>query len=242
MPLERALSKRGICSRGQARGYIAEGRVEVDGVVCRDPLQPVVPERVVLRLDGAEQASTTPRLIALHKPRSVLTTRADPQGRATVYGLLDPALGWLGPVGRLDFATSGLLLLTNDTRLADALTDPRTGVEREYVATVRGRVEVATIERLRAGVADEGETLRAQDVMVEKASGRESRLRLVLQEGRNREVRRMCAAIGHPVLRLVRVRYGPIVLGDLAPGAWREEPIETLRAFVAATRSTRPRA
>ena len=236
VPLERALSKRGICSRGQARVYIAEGRIEVDGVVCRDPLMAVHPERVALRLDGADRADVAPRLIALHKPRSVLTTRVDPKGRPTVYDALDAELGWLGPVGRLDFATSGLLLLTNDTRLADALTDPRTGIEREYVATVRGRFDEDASRRLCEGVVDAGERLGAQDVRIEKVSGRESRLRLILQEGRNREVRRMCAAVGHPVQRLLRVRYGPIALDELAPGAWREEPIERLRAFVAAAR------
>ena len=235
MPLERALSKRGICSRGQAREHILAGRVDVDGVVCVDPLAAVHPERVALRLDGTDATATTPRLIALHKPRSVMTTRIDPQGRPTVYDALDPGLGWIGPVGRLDFATSGLLLLTNDTRLADTLTDPRTGIEREYVATVRGRVDDTVALRLMDGVEDGGERLGAACVFIEKASGRESRLRLVLREGRNREVRRMCAAVGHPVTRLLRTRYGPILLGDLAPGAWREESIEALRAFVAAS-------
>lgn len=222
VPLNRALSKLGVCSRTQAARWIAEGRVEVDGAVVRDPDRAVRPETARIVVDGAEVGAATPRLVLLYKPRGVVTTRSDPNGRRTVYDLLPPELGWLVPVGRLDYATSGLLLLTNDTRLADALTDPARGVEREYVVLVRGAVEDDALAAMRRGVDDRGEVLAADAVRVEKVSGKESRLRLVLREGKNREVRRLCAAVGHPVQRLLRVRYGGFSLQGMVPEQWLE--------------------
>lgn len=239
VPLCRALSKLGVCSRKEAERWVAAGRVAVDGVVARDAEQPVHPERAAITVDGQAVGAATPRLVLLYKPRGVVTTRDDPRGRPTVYGLLPAALGWLVPVGRLDFATSGLLLLTNDTRLADALADPRHGVEREYVVLVRGEVDEAAVARLQAGVVDRGETLAADDVRVDKRSGKESRLRLVLREGKNREVRRLCAAVGHPVQRLLRVRYGAFSLEGMEPGQWRELPLEAGWASVRLNRPAR---
>ncbi len=232
VPLERALSKLGICSRTEAARWIAAGRVSVDGALCRDASRAVVPERMVIAIDGRPFAQAEKVLIALHKPRGVVTTRSDPRGAPTVYDLLMDLATWVVPVGRLDQATSGLLLLTNDTKLANALTDPASGVERAYVATVRGRAGDDLPGRLCAGLVEGGELLWASTAAVGKASGRESRLHLILQQGRNREVRRLCQAAGHPVTRLLRVRYGPFELGALSPGQWRVEPIAEAWAFL----------
>ena len=185
-------------------------------------------------------------MVALHKPRGVVTTRSDPQGRPTVYSLLEGLDAHVVPVGRLDLATSGLLLLTNDTRLADWITDPRSGVPKVYLVTVRGRVTDDDLAPLRDGIPLDGERLRADEATVRKASGRESHLVLTLSEGRNREVRRLCAAIGHEVTRLRRVQVGGLSIGRLAPGQWRvvsATELETagLRPPQASSHEPRPR-
>lgn len=230
--LARALSKLGLATRSEARQLIADGRVALDGRVVRDPDRRVVPERVRITLDGAHRAQPQPITIALHKPRGVVTTRRDPQGRPTVYDLLVDLQAHVVPVGRLDFATSGLLLLTNDTRFADWLTDPANEVPRVYLVTVRGRVEPAAVGRLTRGVEQGGDTLVARSVLIRKASGRESLLVVELVEGKNREIRRMMSALGHEVTRLRRVGIGGLAIDRLAPGAWREvPPAELRRAF-----------
>lgn len=224
VPLERALSKLGLLSRTQARAAIEQGRVAVGGQLVRDPQLPVVPERIAVTLDGAAQESplqTGPVVLALHKPRGYLTTARDPQGRPTVFDLLATAPAGLVAVGRLDAATTGLLLLTTDTRLADRLTDPRSGIERVYLAEVSGRVTAEQAQQLEQGIHDGQDVLQALAVVVRKASGKESQVLLTLTEGKNREVRRLCAAIGHPVQRLKRVQYGPVALGQLAVGTWQ---------------------
>lgn len=232
VPLDRALSKLGAASRTEARAHIAAGRVTVGGLVVRDPSTPVTPETADIALDGLPVARAPRRVIVLNKPRGCVTTRRDPRGCPTVFDVLGTAGDGVQAVGRLDQATSGLLLLTNDTRLADWLTDPTSGVPRLYVATVRGLVTDAVARGLIEGLVDRGERLAATEATVLKRSRRESRLRLTLTEGRNREVRRLCAAIGHEVTRLVRVAYGGVALGDLAPGAWREvTPAELAAAF-----------
>jgi 23S rRNA pseudouridine2605 synthase len=208
--LSRALSKLGILSRAQAIEAIRAGRVSVDGRVLRDPAVPVVPERTRLLVDGIERRRAPWRTIVFHKPRGVVTTRRDPQGRPTVYDVLGAAGEGLVAVGRLDLATSGLLLLTSDTRLADWITDPAHRVAREYAVSVRGRVDASQLPALQATV-----TLR-------KTSARESHLLVELREGRNRQVRRMFAAIGHEVTRLKRVKLGGLALDDLAPGQYRD--------------------
>ena len=161
-----------------------------------------------------------------------MTTRSDPNGRKTVFDLLGSVPFPVMPVGRLDMATSGLLILTNDTRLSDWLTDPASEVPRVYLVTVEGRVEPGTIATLRRGVRVDGERLIAAAAEIRKASARESHLVLTLSEGKNREVRRMLTATGHPVTRLRRVAFGGLELGTLAPGAWREIAADDLkRAF-----------
>jgi 23S rRNA pseudouridine2605 synthase len=232
--LERALSKLGLASRTEARRLIAAGRVHVDGRIVTNPLARVVPERIDIRIDGVETERHATVTLLLHKPRGYVTTRSDPDGRKTVYDLLAGAPARVVPVGRLDLATSGLLLLTNDTQFANWLTDPKSAVPRVYLATVRGRIQDEALVKLQEGIVDGGETLAAAEVTIRKASGRETHLIVTLMEGRNREVRRLFAAVGHEVTRLRRVQFGGIELGDLAPGEWRQvDGRELRRAFPA---------
>jgi len=209
--LNRALSKLGILSRSQASEAILAGRVRVDGRVVLRPAQEVVLERVRIDVDDEPRAKAEWRTILLNKPRSTVTTRRDPEGRRTVYDIVGDDAGGLVAVGRLDFATTGLLILTTDTQLANRITDPANAVPRIYIVTVRGEVTPADLERLQPAVA----TLR-------KASGRESHLTVELKEGKNREIRRLFAAIGHEVTRLKRVKFGGLELGRLEPGEWRD--------------------
>ena len=226
--LNRALSKLGILSRAQATDAIRAGRVTVAGRVVRDPLRPVVPERARISVDGALRSEPPWRAILFHRPPGVVTTRRDPEGRPTIYDVIgEPARGLIA-VGRLDLATSGLLLLTNDTRLAHRITDPASAVPRVYVVTVRGEVTDDERVRLEEGIVSGGERLRAAAVTVRKRSRRESHLTIELREGRNREVRRLCESIGHEVTRLKRVRLGGLELGALGVGEWRELTREEL--------------
>lgn len=222
VPLARALSKRGLASRAEAIALVLDGRVRVSGRVVRDPGLAVVPETLQVAIDDRERTAPAWRTVALHKPRGVVTTRRDPQGRPTVYDLLAPLGDGLAPAGRLDAASSGLIVCTNDTQLAAWLTDPEHAVEKEYVVTVRGRVAPESIAALTRGIVADGERLRAASVTVRKTSARETHLVVVLRRGRNREIRRLFAAVGHEVTRLWRVRIGGLPLGTLAPGAWRD--------------------
>lgn len=242
VPLDRALSKIGAASRSTARGLIAAGRVSVNGRVVTNPAVRVAPESAQIAIDGVTVRRSPRRLIAFHKPRGTITTRRDPEGRPTVFDLLGDAGAGLVAVGRLDRASTGLLLFTNDTQLADRLTDPAAGVVRRYVVTVRGRVTAGETARLERGLdvhaASGGvERLSAARVEIRKASGRETHLVVELTEGRNREVRRLFEAIGHEVTRLHRVAYGPIALGDLPPGRWVEVDQRMCRPLLRSQRS-----
>ena len=218
VPLNRALSKLGILSRAQATEAIRAGRVRVDGRVARDPARLVVPERVRIAVDGEPKASAAWRTILLHKPRGIVTTRHDPDGRRTVFDVVGDAGAGLNAVGRLDLATSGLLLLTTDSQLANWITDPANGVTRVYIVTVRGEVSPETLRRL------------GPEVALRKTSGRESHLVVTLREGKNRQVRRMFHAFGHEVTRLKRVALGGLALGRLDPGEWRDLTRAEIRA------------
>ena len=221
VPLARALSKLGLASRTEAAALVREGRVAVDGRRIDDPATPIVPERAQIAIDGRLRGRPARIAIALHKPRGVVTTRRDPEGRETVYDLVRDLGVHVATVGRLDWASTGLLLLTNDTRLADALTDPSRGVPRRYIVTVRGEVSDETADRAREGLVVDGEPLAASRVVVRKRSRRESHLVIELVEGRNREIRRLLGALGHEVTRLMRVSFGSVELGRLEPGQWR---------------------
>ena len=210
VPLNRALSKLGILSRAQATEAIRAGRVKVDGRVVTNPAARVVPERVRITVDGERRTRAAWRTILFYKPRGVVTTRRDPEGRQTIYDVIGPPADGLSAVGRLDLATSGLLLLTSDTRMAHRITDPGGGVPRVYLVTVRGRV-----------TDEEANGLDAASTLIRKASERETHLIVELRRGRNREIRKLFESIGHEVTTLKRVRFGGLELGDLRPGEWR---------------------
>ena len=192
--------------------------MRVNGRVLVDPSRLVNPVSQSIALAGVSPQPREWRTIAFNKPRGVLTTRRDPQGRRTVFDVLGEAGEGLVAVGRLDMASTGLLLLTNDTALANRLTDPAEGVVRRYVVTVRGNVGDAQARQMTAGI----DGLRAAFVEIRKRSARESHLIVELAEGKNREIRRMFDALGHEVTRLLRVAFGPIELGTLQAGQWRE--------------------
>ena len=213
-------------SRRVCEDLIAEGRVRVDGDIAVLGRR-VDPETALIEVDGAP-VGVRPDLVhyVLNKPAGVVTTADDPQGRPTVVGLV-PDEPRVFPVGRLDADTEGLLLLTNDGELAHRLTHPSYGVEKEYVAEVEGLPTRAVLRRLREGVElDDGPTAPARATLIDP-----SVVRLTIHEGRNRQVRRMCEAVGHSVVRLVRTRIGPLADRSLAPGAWRELTGDEVRSL-----------
>jgi 23S rRNA pseudouridine2605 synthase len=205
---------------------VAEGRVSIDGRVERDPARWILPHRSEVRVDGAVVSDATPRVvIALHKPVGLVTTRVDPGGRRTVYDALGDVGRWVFPVGRLDRDTSGLLILTNDHRLGERLTAPEHHVPRTYHARVRGVPDEEALRALREGLPlDDGALTRPARVRALGSRAGTTWLEIVLTEGKNRQVRRMGAAVGHEVEELVRVRVGELSLEELglAPGEWRE--------------------
>jgi 23S rRNA pseudouridine2605 synthase len=215
------LSKRGIASRSVAATWVLGGRVSVDGRVITDPEFPVRLDQPGVRLDGQPLPDAPPTYVMLNKPRGLVTSAADEQGRDTVYRCLDEQLPWLGPVGRLDKASEGLLLLSNDPAWAARITDPATGPAKTYHVQVAGRPAAALLARLQAGIDVDGQRLAAASVRELRAGDRNAWLEVVLEEGRNRQIRRLLAAVDLPVLRLVRVAIGQVALGELGKGQWR---------------------
>lgn len=233
--LARALSKLGHCSRAEGERLIRAGRVRVAGQVVTDPQRRVHPETAAVTVDGVAVDRAAGFYLVLNKPRGLVTTRDDPQARATVYDCLDdPSLPFVAPVGRLDKASEGLLLLTNDTRWAARLTDPASHVDKTYHVQVGGLPDEAVLARLRAGVDEmaTGERLSAKRIDLLRTGSRSSHwLEVVLDEGRNRQIRRLLAVEGLEVKRLIRVAVGALALGELPKGAWRHLTPDEVRAL-----------
>ncbi|RUW39219.1 rRNA pseudouridine synthase [Mesorhizobium sp. M2A.F.Ca.ET.015.02.1.1] len=227
--LNRALSKLGFCSRKQAELLIAKGRVRVGGKVARDPALWVDPERESITVDGERIAAERKVYLMLNKPRGLVTTRDDPEGRGTVYDCLKGLdLPFVAPVGRLDKASEGLLLMSNDTRWANGLLDPASHVAKTYHVQIASVPDDAMLERFRQGSAVDGELLTASSIALLRSGGRAAWLEIVLDEGRNRQIRRLLGAFDIEVLRLVRVAIGGLQLGELAKGKARHLTSEDL--------------
>lgn len=222
MGLARALSKLGYCSRTQAAEIIRSGKVRVNGVLRRAPETPVRPGKDRIEVDGKPLAASKKIYLVLNKPRSIVTTASDEKGRDTVYAFLSTDLPWVAPVGRLDKASEGLLLLTNDSEWAARVTAPETHLDKTYDVQIGRIVDAALLEALRAGVrTNEGDVLRVRSATILREGERNSWLEIVLDEGKNRHIRRMLEALGVEVLRLIRVAIGPLALGDLPKAAVR---------------------
>lgn len=220
--LARVISKLGICSRTQAATMIAAGRVSVNGQVQLNVERPTDVARDRINVDGVAVQAATRIYLALNKPRGLIVSTADERGRDTVYSLLDSAnLPWLAPVGRLDKASEGLLLLTNDSVWAAGITDPISQLHKTYHVQVAGIPDQAAIDVMLKGIDEDGEQLAAVSVRVLRAGEKNAWLEVVLDEGRNRHIRRLLTALNYEVLRLVRVAIGPIALGELLKGSWR---------------------
>ena len=221
--LQVVLARAGIASRRATAKLVAAGRVRVNGEVVRDASRRVDPSRDTILLDGNPAGTSEPlRYYALHKPRGVLSSAGDKRGRRTVIDLLPENSGRCVPVGRLDYDSEGLLLLTNDGPLVTSLLHPSGEVPREYLVEVEGHVSDATLDAIFTGVTlPDGSTASAKPKRSHRSGRESSWLVLTLRRGRKHEVRQICAAVGHPVRRLIRVRFGPIRLRDLEPGAVR---------------------
>jgi 23S rRNA pseudouridine2605 synthase len=232
--LQKALARAGFGSRRACEELIVAGRVEVNGQVA-DLGRRVDPERDRIAVDGVP-VPVRPGLVyyLLNKPPKVVTTAHDPQGRRSVVDLV-PSEPRVFPVGRLDYDTEGLLLLTNDGDLAHRLTHPSHGVPKSYLAEVDGVPSRAAIRQLREGVALEDGLTAPARVSLAQTQGSGSALRIVIHEGRNRQVRRMCEAVGHPVRRLIRTHFGPLTDKSLRPGQWRALSPAEVRALYEAS-------
>lgn len=220
--LARILSKLGYCSRSQAWPIIKAGRVTVDGVVRLDPEWRVESDRQKIQVDGKSVLVERKVYLMLNKPRGLVTTAADEKGRETVFACLESkALPRVAPVGRLDMASEGLLLFTNDTQWAARITDPLTHLDKIYHVQVDSLPTDGFLEQMHAGVVCEGEKLSVKNVRVLRQGEKNCWLEIVLDEGRNRHIRRLLEALDTNVLRLIRIAIGPLVLGNLGKGEFR---------------------
>src|SRR6266446_2533069 len=220
--LARALSKLGYCSRSRAAELIVAGRVKLNGAVRRDPQTPVRLGKDRIEIEGQPIEGSSRIYLALNKPRGVVTTAADEKNRETAYAYLPEGLPWIAPVGRLDKATEGLLLLTNDSEWAARITAPETHLDKTYHVQIGAIGDEKLLRALRNGIrTSDEEFLRVKNARVLRHGERHSWLEIVLDEGKNRHIRRMLAELKIEVLRLVRVAIGPLTLGDLPKGATR---------------------
>src|SRR5450432_798787 len=218
----RVISKLGLGSRTQAAGWVREGRVRVNGQVVRDAELPVRQGVDRIEIDGQECAAANRVVLMLNKPRGLVTTVKDERGRATVYSCFaDAALPWLAPVGRLDKASEGLLLFSNDPKWAARITDPATGPHKTYHVQIDRVPDAKLLGDFERGVDVDGELLHAKAARILRSGTKNAWLEIVLDEGRNRQIRRLLSAFDIAVLRLVRVSIGKLQLGDLPKGKWR---------------------
>jgi 23S rRNA pseudouridine2605 synthase len=234
MTLDRVLSRFGLASRTAARDAILAGRVKVNGQVVRNPDRWTDPREESIHLDGNRLRPARKIYWLFYKPKGVITSHGDPDGRKTIYDCLGPGAPWVSPVGRLDKDTSGLILLTNDTDFANYVTDPASQVPKTYRVKANTIVSEELIVQLGQGVEiKQGEWARPQRVSRIEDRGKYSWLEIVLTEGKNREVRRLLEAVGLTVLKLVRTRIGPCTLEGLQVGQWRDLNRSEFAAFYA---------
>lgn len=226
--LARALSKLGYCSRSQASQLIRAGRVRLNKSVPRSPQALVNLEKDRIEVDGFPVAAKTKLYLMMNKPRGVVTTRSDEKGRQTVYAYWAENLPWVAPVGRLDKASEGLLLFSNDSEWAARILEPRSHLERTYHVQVGAIADEALLKAMVQGIRNDGELLQARNARVIRQGKRNSWIEVVLDEGKNRQIRRILEHLGVEVLRLVRVAIGPLELGELPKGHVRRlTPAET---------------
>ena len=230
--LARVIAKLGVCSRTRAAELVREGRVCVNGRAVRDPEKPTDAERDRIAIDGAEVRASERLYLALNKPRGYVTTASDERGRETVYALLEGAsLPWVAPVGRLDKASEGLLLLSNDSAWAARITAPESGPDKTYHVQVNRIPDDDELARMHDGIVDRGERLAVKSAHMLRRGEKNAWLEIVLDEGRNRQIRRVLAALDMNVLRLVRVAIGDVALGDLGKGKFRSLSTAERRAL-----------
>lgn len=221
--LARVLSKEGVCSRTEAARWITAGRVAVAGRVVRDPEFPIAKDRQRITVDGKPIGASQRCYLMLNKPRGVVTTASDEHGRDTVYRCLEgrEALPWLAPVGRLDKASEGLLLFSNDPEWAARVADPDTGPDKTYHVQINRIPDTSSLAAMMSGVVSDGQLLAAKTARLLRQGEKNAWLEIVLDEGRNRQIRRLLSAFDIQVLRLVRTAIGGLELGDLPKGQWR---------------------
>ncbi len=230
--LARAISKLGYCSRSRAAELIRGGRVRLNGALRRDPETPVHIGKDRIEIDGQPLAGTEKIYLVLNKPRGVITSASDEKGRDTVYSCLPAGLPWVAPVGRLDKASEGLLLITNDSEWAARIAAPETHLDKTYHVQISALADEKLLEALRKGIqSDDGEWLNVKRASVLRSGERNSWLEIVLDEGKNRQIRRILEHLRIEVLRLVRVAIGPLALGDLPKGATRPLSLEEKQAL-----------
>jgi len=220
--LARAISKLGFCSRAEAARLIRAGKVRLNGGLRRDPETPVHFGKDRIEVNGQLLQATAKTYLMLNKPRGAVTTASDEKGRDTVYTCLPAGTPWCSPVGRLDQASEGLLLFTNDTAWANRITAPQTHLDKTYHVQIGALADEASLAALQSGVRMKtGEVLRVKRAALLRRGERNSWLEIILDEGKNRQIRRLLEALNFAVLRLIRVAIGPLALGDLAKGAVR---------------------
>jgi 23S rRNA pseudouridine2605 synthase len=230
--LDRALSKLGFCSRSRAAELILQGRVQVNLKVEKSPSLWIDLKNDQIQMDSKQIIAKEKVYLMLNKPRGLITTLNDEKGRATVFSCLnDSDLPWIFPVGRLDKASEGLLLLTNDTNWAEAILNPASHLDKTYHVHIRGNLDPEMLQKLKHGIIEKGELLKAKEIKTIRQGSKNCWLEIVLDEGRNRQIRRMMRAFNLPLLRLIRIAIGPLLLGDLKKGEYRNLTFQEQQAL-----------